>query len=96
MELVSARLGLHRDHHARIAAIFGVEAALKHAKLRDAIDARLRVLRLVVADIDIRRPVEIKVILGASSAEGMKLRNVVEVDIEIVLRGTGHSRNGIH
>ena len=70
MEGVWNRTCLHRDHHAGIAAVLRIEAALQYAELRDGIDAGLGVLRLVVADVQVGRAIQVEVVLRAPSTEG--------------------------
>ncbi len=96
VELSGAGLGLHRDHHAGITAVLGVEAALQYPELRDCVDTGLCVLRLVVAGVDIRRPVQVEVVLRSAPAQRVELRHVVEVHIEIALGGAAHAWDRVH
>ena len=73
MELCGTGLCLHRNCNALRPPVLGVKRALKHAELTQRIDARLRVLRLIVTDVNIRRAIQVEVIFGSAPTEAMEL-----------------------
>ena len=96
MEAVRSRPGLHGNNHSRVAAVLGEKTALLHLELRNGVDAGLGVLGLIVPDIQIRRTVQVEVVLRATPSQGMESAHIVEVRVEIVLGAAGHARNGAH
>ena len=96
MELAAAALGVNGNHDTGVAAVLGAESAGLQFELAHRVEADLRVLAVVGADVGVDGAVEKDVVAAASLTVHVERIRIVEGQAEVARVVGYHARQRAH